>query len=74
MIEYVTSAPPEGIEWLTPDKASRLGIAFTSLMDQGDPSMPTPDATAPYDPVGTVVAFYSALTAADGERGSPWSG
>lgn len=70
VIEYVTSAPPEGIEWLTPDKASRLGIAFTSLMDQGEPSIRTPDATTLYDPMGTVVAFYSALSVADGETAS----
>lgn len=70
VIEYVTSAPPEGIEWLTADKASRLGIAFTSLMDQGEPSIGAPDKIASYDPMGTVVAFYSALSAADGETAS----
>jgi hypothetical protein len=68
-IIFVTSAPPEGMEWLTADKAKQSGIDFATIEDHPssfDPAktMATPK---PFDPIGTVTAFYNALSAADGE-------
>lgn len=63
---YVTSAPPEGIEWLTSDTADQVGIPFEAIKAQspGIEQQPPPE---PHDPMSTVTAFYSALASADGE-------
>jgi hypothetical protein len=57
------------MEWLTADKAKQSGIDFATVEDHPssfDPAktMATPK---PFDPIGTVTAFYNALSAADGE-------
>ncbi|WP_042778667.1 hypothetical protein [Sinorhizobium fredii] len=63
---YITSAPPEGVEWLTANTAATVGISYEPVSvkapeasDQGKPM--------PHDPMSTTTAFYSALAAADGE-------
>lgn len=65
-VVYVTSAPPEGVEWLTANTAATVGIPYEPISvkapeasDQGQP--------LPHDPMSTTTAFYSALSAADGE-------
>ncbi|MCQ1779409.1 hypothetical protein NOJ05_19560 [Neorhizobium galegae] len=65
-ILYVTTAPPEGIEWLDIQKAQSIGISFQQL--QATVSNP-PRLTQqlPYDPISTATAFYTALAQADGE-------
>jgi hypothetical protein len=69
-IVYVTSAPPEGIKWLTADMASRTGIVFTALNPVSAPKVETAAKPSPYDPMEAVTSFYSALAAADGESAS----
>ena len=65
-IIFITSAPPEGIEWLTSGSAAEIGIAFADLdAGSGLPETDTPKKA--FDPIGTVTAFYNALSAADGE-------
>ena len=67
-VVYITSAPPEGMEWLTGEKASELDIAYLSLDDEvGNAPVPVETDTSPYDPLGTVAAFYSALAQANGD-------
>ncbi|MBV7518963.1 hypothetical protein [Ensifer sp. ENS12] len=65
-VVYITSAPPEGVEWLTADTASAVGISYEPI------SVKAPHASdrrkpMPHDPMSTTTAFYSALAAADGE-------
>jgi hypothetical protein len=69
-IVYVTSAPPEGIEWLTPQTASKVGIEFAALNATASPAVTTATKPTPYDPMEVVTAFYSALAVADGESAS----
>jgi len=68
-IVFVTSAPPEGIEWLTAEKAQQVGIEFLSLK-KGKRTSTEPDrlgvAEEGYDPITTVRKFYKALSEADG--------
>ncbi len=68
-VVFVTSAPPEGIEWLSVEKASSVDIAF----DQVRPSaiaQSVRNPVAALDPLSTVTAFYASLSAADGETAS----
>ncbi|MCA1443247.1 hypothetical protein I6F07_24095 [Ensifer sp. IC4062] len=69
-IIYVTSAPPEGIEWLTADKAPAAGISYESLLPEAALTAAQEVKALPHDPMATVTAFYSALSAADGETAS----
>jgi hypothetical protein len=66
-IVYVTSAPPEGIDWLTPQKAERVGITFELLRGQTATSVTPAGTSEPYDPMSAVTRFYGALSRADGE-------
>lgn len=67
-IVFVTTASPEGMEWLTNNSAMAAGIAFRSLDDDAT-TLSTPGANKNeiYDPLKAVTAFYSALSVADGE-------
>ena len=68
-VVFVTSAPPEGIEWLTPEKAGEVGIDLEDVSASAL-AMASPDVateTASDDPFTTVVDFYTALSKADGE-------
>ena len=69
-IIFVTSAPPEGIEWLDRKKARSVGIEFTSLKKEMVAAKPSSiNLGIPqerYDPIGTVTRYYNALSAADG--------
>jgi hypothetical protein len=68
-IIFITSAPPEGMEWLSRDNATQLGVSVTNLDEEDNQNVAgnTGDTSEIYDPLGTVAAFYSALAAADGE-------
>ncbi|MEY9783968.1 hypothetical protein ABIA23_005435 [Sinorhizobium fredii] len=66
-VVYVTSAPPEGIDWLSADDASEVGINYELFQSQATPEVTATGKDPPYDPMGTTAAFYSALAAADGE-------
>ena len=63
---YVTSAPPEGIEWLTSDTADQVGIPFETIKAQA-PVVQEKSTPEPHDPMSAVATFYSALASADGE-------
>lgn len=63
---YVTSAPPEGVEWLTPQTAASVGIGYEPISVKA-PEMAKPEKPAPHDPMSATTAFYTALSAADGE-------
>lgn len=65
-IVFVTTAPPEGMEWLTPESASAAGITFRSL-DADRTSLSVGNTDAQNDPLKVVFTFYSALSVADGE-------
>lgn len=69
-IIYVTSAPPEGIEWLTADKGPTVGITYEPLRAEAPAAAAEEVKATPSDPMATVTAFYSALSAADGETAS----
>lgn len=69
-IVYVTSAPPEGIEWLTAAKAPTVGISYEALRSEAPAAASEQGKTFPHDPMAAVTAFYSALAAADGETAS----
>jgi len=69
-IIYVTSAPPEGIEWLSANKAAAAGISYEPLQSEAPVEVAEPGKEIPYDPLATVKAFYSALAVADGETAS----
>lgn len=63
-IVFVTSAPPEGMEWLTVEKADRIGVSLTVVKSTVSADDRPPE---PYDPLGAVAKFYSALAVADGQ-------
>lgn len=65
-IVFVTSAPPEGIEWLTSNTAADVGISYEAIASKA-PEVSKPSAALPHDPMSATTAFYSALAAADGE-------
>lgn len=66
-IVFVTSAPPEGMSWLSGEKANELGLQVASFQA---PAVPSPGSAGsesePYDPMKTVAGFYNALSNADG--------
>ena len=66
-IVFVTSAPPEGMEWLTPEKGGVVGIAFDVLAQELDVAQPSVGGSTLADPMEVALAFYRALGAADGE-------
>jgi hypothetical protein len=47
VIVYATSAPPEGMNWLTPAKANELGLKITVLSRGVDPPPVPPTPPAP---------------------------
>jgi len=68
-ILFVTSAPPEGMDWLTPKRAAEAGITYAELREEAE----DPPAATKEEPVGVldvVVSFYRALSLADGEAAS----
>jgi hypothetical protein len=69
-IAFVTSAPPEGMEWLDASKARSIGVEVVWMQQSSrPPSQPPPGTGASnenYDPVAAVTKFYHALGAADG--------
>lgn len=65
-IVYVTSAPPEGVEWLTQENADQVGIAYGAV-SINSPHFSGVKEHLPNDPISTATAFYTALGAADGE-------
>ncbi|WP_287363284.1 hypothetical protein [Mesorhizobium sp.] len=67
-IVFVTTAPPEGMAWLSGEKASELGLQFASYQTNAMSSdtVETQIAPEPYDPMKVVAAFYNALSNADG--------
>ena len=68
-IAFVTNAPPEGMDRLTPTKGRQIGIAYASLMDKSVPRQSVKPALPKdeYDPIAAVNGFYKALSRADGE-------
>ena len=67
---YITSAPPEGMEWLTANKAADLNINTLSLDDDSDEDPTVETATSPDDPLAAVTPLYGSLGQADGEAAS----
>ncbi len=65
-VVYVTSAPPEGVEWLTEQTAASVGIGYDSIAVKA-PRVSETTKPLPYDPMSATTAFYTALSAADGE-------
>lgn len=65
-VVYVTSAPPEGVEWLTAQTAAAVGIAYESIAIKA-PQAAGAEEVLPFDPMSATTAFYTALSAADGE-------
>jgi hypothetical protein len=69
-IAFVTSAPPEGVEWLDASKARSVGVDVVWMEPSGRPkNQPSPGtgvSNERYDPVSAVTRFYNALGAADG--------
>lgn len=65
-VVFVTTAPPEGIEWLTPEKASAVSIPYETIAANA-PSVSKEGSPLPNDPMSATTAFYAALAAADGE-------
>jgi hypothetical protein len=69
-IAFVTSAPPEGMEWLDSSKAQAIGIDIVWMGQVSRPPNQPPPGTGvsnePYDPVSAVTRFYKALSVADG--------
>ncbi|MBZ9812483.1 hypothetical protein [Mesorhizobium sp. CA7] len=67
-IVFVTSAPPEGMAWLSGEKAGELGLQFASYQTNAVSSdtVETQTAPEPYDPMRVAAAFYNALSNADG--------
>lgn len=69
-IAFVTSAPPQGMEWLDASNAQSIGVDMV-WMEQGSrpPNQPSPEtgvSNETYDPISVVTRFYRALSAADG--------
>jgi len=81
-ILFVTSAPPEGIERLSKQKAAAVGIPYRSVKDsititeeKSFRSLPADRQGAglvnnPYDPVRVVASFYNALSSGNGNAAS----
>ena len=80
-VAFVTSAPPQGIELLTPAKGKAIGIVYTSIRDavrqaktpEGKTGFDRTDVglrEEPYDPLRVVQKFYLALARADGGAAS----
>ncbi|BCG79901.1 COG3904 family protein [Mesorhizobium sp. 113-3-3] len=67
-IVFVTSAPPEGMAWLSGEKANGLGLQFAAYQTNATSSdnVEAPIAPEPYDPMRVAAAFYNALSNADG--------
>lgn len=65
-VVYVTSAPPEGVEWLTSRTAASVGIGYETIPVKVPRSAKT-EQSLPFDPISAATAFYTALSAADGE-------
>jgi hypothetical protein len=69
-IAFVTSAPPQGMEWLDAGKAQAIGVDVVWMEQRSrPPNQPSPGtgvSSDPYDPISVVTRFYSALSAADG--------
>ena len=65
-VVYVTSAPPEGVEWLTAQTAASVGIGYEATSVTA-PEMTKPENPTPHDPMSATTAFYTALSVADGE-------
>ncbi|MDX1010508.1 hypothetical protein GOE08_27130 [Sinorhizobium medicae] len=65
-VVYVTSAPPEGVEWLTAQTAASVGIGYESIALKA-PRAVESEKPLPYDPMSATTAFYAALASADGE-------
>lgn len=65
-VVYVTSAPPEGVEWLTAETAAMVGIGYKAI-DINASTTVQREAQLPYDPISAITAFYTALSVADGE-------
>lgn len=66
-IVFVTSAPPEGMEWLTAEKGGDVGIAYDVLARELDVTQPLDADGSTADPMEITLAFYRALSVADGE-------
>ncbi|MDE1994802.1 MAG: hypothetical protein KGI75_20025 [Rhizobiaceae bacterium] len=69
-VVYVTSAPPQGMEWLNGQKALQVGIGFQPINFPETSSSAPPVSNEPYEPLRVVTMFYSALSEADGEKAS----
>lgn len=72
---YVTSAPPQGIRWLTREDAARIDLPYLSLFAGTDknvlsPAVVSAAGVAKYDPVSVARSFYSALAKGDGVSAS----
>jgi len=69
-VAFVTSAPPQGMEWLDASKAQSIGVDVVWMEASGrPPSQPSPGtgvANESYDPISVVTRFYRALSAGDG--------
>ncbi len=69
-VAFVTSAPPQGMEWLDASKARSIGVDIVWMEQrsrpQNQPSPGTGVSNDPYDPISAVTRFYRALSAADG--------
>jgi hypothetical protein len=66
-IIYVTTAPPEGIDWLSPEKAKNVGISYALLSEPDQQKVTTTSSSEARDPMLAVTKFYSALSIGDGE-------
>jgi hypothetical protein len=71
-IIFVTSAPPEGMNWLTPDNSKKWDIESV-FFDENNYSSDKPviqklNEVDAYDPYTTVSLFYSYLSHADGNN------
>jgi len=80
-VAFVTSAPPQGIELLTPAKGRVNGIVYTSIRYAVGQAKTQAQETnfdrtnvgireEPYDPLRAVQRFYAALARADGSSAS----
>jgi hypothetical protein len=69
-IMFVTSAPPQGIEWINAEKARLIGIDIVSLKSESHLASSSKKqlgvSDEGYNPIAAVKAFYAALSVADG--------
>ncbi len=69
-VAFVTSAPPQGMEWLDASKAQSIGVDVVWMeASSRPPNQPSPGtgvANEPYDPIAVATRFYRALSAGDG--------